>query len=231
MPELHQDPATNQIGDLLRSLHGRDTLWPTDRLAQSGWQMFPEIIRTQLSSWDSPVQTLNGVAWLLDSQPTGSSISRESTAEAAEAVHVPLLPKDQISLITRFIGLGKSQVATLFGVSRQTLYDWLKGKIAPTGDNAQRVALLARAMAPACHDLKRPLFHGFITNPPNRSEASIVELLEQAAWDEHDLTAAFQTARKLTDQRDRDLHLGDWTVSRAVGEDNLLDNSIALDLE
>jgi transcriptional regulator with XRE-family HTH domain len=148
--------------------------------------------------------------------------------EAGEVAHIPLLPKGQVSLITRFIGLGKSQVATLFGVSRQTLYGWLKGKIEPIGENAQRVALLARAMAPACRGLRRPLYHDFVTEAPTRGEASIIELLEQENWDERELAQAFQTARKLNDERAQQLGLGGRTVSRAVAENNMLDNSIAL---
>lgn len=201
MPEMTQIP---DVKNLLRFLTESDGMT----------QLRPYTIRSF-----EQIRT----AWLPESQPTG--------AVAQETHQFPILPKDQIFLITRFIGLGKSQIAALFGVSRQTLYDWLKGKIEPTGENARSIALLARAMAPACYDLKRPLFHGFITNPPNRSEASILELLEQAVWDEHDLKLAFQTARRNTDERAKQLHLSDRDVSRSVGDDNLLDNSIALCLE
>jgi transcriptional regulator with XRE-family HTH domain len=138
---------------------------------------------------------------------------------------------NQVSLITSFIGLGKSQVATIFGVSRQTLYDWLKGKIEPTGPNADRVGILSRAMASSCHGLRRPLYHVFVTEAPARGEASIIELLEQENWDERELTQAFEHARRLNDERAQQFGLGGPPASRPQGDNNQLDNSISHGLE
>lgn len=170
------------------------------------------------------------IRWLYESQPSGTLVIR-SEDEAEASSPRPLTPAEQIGLVNRHLGLGKSQIARIFGVSRQTIYDWLKG-IEPTGTNAEKLAILARAMQGACGGAQRPLYHRYVTESTATGESSIVELLEEDPWNEEDLAVAFARARRLTTERDQRLgqeHVDG--VSHSQGEANLLDNSIGNDLE
>jgi hypothetical protein len=230
MPDLHQDTDMADVSEVLRWLHRNDARGGARRRTIVVGTSAAMSCRTQLSGKTTSAQELICL-WFDNHPPTGSSVGREDLPEVRAAVTPPHLAKDQVALITRFIGLGKSHVASLLHVSRQTLYDWLKGVMEPTGDHARRVAMLARVMAPACVRLQRPLFHGYITTAPKDGETSIQDLLAAAVWDESALRAAFLMARQRTDVRDRELGLDGPTVTRAVGEDRLLENSIALGLE
>lgn len=140
--------------------------------------------------------------------------------------------REQISYVSRFLGLGKSQLARLFGVSRQTIYDWISGSSEPSGENARNLTILARALSGANGVARRPLYHRFVTERTEPDEASVVELLEETPWSEDRLTFALARARRLTDERDRRLGLDrPSSLSRAEEEDNLLDNAVAEDLE
>lgn len=133
---------------------------------------------------------------------------------------VPL--QEHASRVSTALGLGKSQVARILGVSRTTLYDWIKGKIEPQGENAERLGILGRVTAQVCHDTERPLYHRFVDAPLEGESRSIVDLLLSDEWDELELSRLLRRARDLTTERD------DRIGSSSRQEDILIDNLTGL---
>lgn len=232
MPSLYQEQVENNVSNLLRFLN--NTAFPGQAQPNHADQLrylFDEQLLTHMTSYAPELPESSIVRWLMDSRPTGSLVVNQTPSKETLQPKAPRISSDQVRLITSFIGLGKSQVATIFGVSRQTLYDWLKGKIEPTGANANRVSMLSRSMAPACQNLRRPLYHGYITESLHQGEISILALLKQETWSERELAHAFEQARLLTDEREQQLGLSGPTTSRKEGDNYQLDNSIAFGLE
>jgi len=129
---------------------------------------------------------------------------------------IPL--REDASLISTALGLGKSQVARFLGVSRTTLYDWIKGKIEPQGENAARLRALGRLTVEVCRDTRRPLYHRFVEAPLEGESESILDLLLREQWDEAELARLLHRARYLTTERDKRI----GSTSRQ--EDILIDN-------
>jgi len=229
MPNLYLNQTESDVASLLGAL--KDLVFQAHDQTHNLLRHLDSQSLTHLT-YSSPEFSRSSIGrWFIDNQPTGSLVIHELAPKENVRLDAPRIPSDQVRLITSFIGLGKSQVATIFGVSRQTLYDWLKGKIEPTGVNATRVSILSRAMSSACKDLHRPLYHGYITKAPSEDEQSILELLGREEWVEKKLTQAFAQARRLTDERGQQLGLSRSIMSRTQGDNNQLDNSIALGLE
>lgn len=137
------------------------------------------------------------------------------------------------SLISTALGLGKSDIARILGVSRPTLYSWIKGTSEPKeNDHPERLRTLGEWMDDICRESSRPLYHRFVEAPmPGRTD-SILSLLQTERWDKERLRELLAEARRLTMERDR--HLGnDVPVAVALTrqKNNLLDNSMALNLE
>jgi len=135
---------------------------------------------------------------IIDQSARWTSASRASSVASQS---IPL--REHASLASTVLGLGKSQIARILGVSRMTLYDWIKGEIEPQGRNAVRLASLGRLTTEISRDTERPLYHRFVETPLEGEPSSILELLLQDEWDEQQLLALLQRARDLTAERDR----------------------------
>jgi transcriptional regulator with XRE-family HTH domain len=131
------------------------------------------------------------------------------------------------------IGLSKSDVARILGVSRPALYAWINGESEPQGENAARLRVLGRLAAEACRDTSRPLFHEYVNQALHKESASILDLLLGEAWDEPRLRHLFIEARRLTTARDARIARAKpaHTPTAAVQGDTLRDNLTALGVE
>lgn len=157
-----------------------------------------------------------------------STTTLELELNEAEGEATGLMPfEDQIALVVHTLGFSKRQLAELFGVSRQAIYDWLKGGNI-SGENASRLSKLAGLLQEAAPDTRRPLYHGFTTQPLADGVPSILELLRARPWNEDRILTQLRQARNLTTQRmgrrgdDRS-----W-VSKAQGDENFTDNMLSL---
>ncbi len=145
----------------------------------------------------------------------------------------PAIPfSEHASLVSTALGLGKSDVARIFGVSRPTLYSWIKGTSEPKGsDYSDRLRTLGELTSEICKEMSRPLYHRFVEEPLPAQTTSIFKLLQAEQWDKLQLRQLLAEARRLTSERDQ--RLGQpipANVSQAEQESNLVDNSIALNL-
>ena len=140
---------------------------------------------------------------------------------------------EHASLVSFALGLGKSDVARILGISRPTLYSWIKGESEPrASDHPDRLRKLGELTAEICKESKRPLYHRFVEEPLVNQYSSILTLLLADVWNETQLRPLLAEARRLTSERDQRLgHAIPINISKSKQEANLLDNSIALNLE
>ena len=137
------------------------------------------------------------------------------------------------SLVSSALGLGKSDIARILGISRPTLYSWIKGDSEPReNDHPERLRTLGELTSEICKKSKRPLYHRFVEEPLPLQTISILNHLLAQQWDLDKLRELLSEARRLTSERDQRLgHDTPIKVSQSKQESNLLDNSIALNLE
>jgi hypothetical protein len=140
---------------------------------------------------------------------------------------------EHASLVSSALGLGKSDIARILGISRPTLYSWIKGTSEPReSDHPERLRMLGELTSEICGETKRPLYHRFVEEPLSNQTTSILNLLLAEHWDLPQLRQLLAEARRLTSARDQRLgHVTPSSISPSKQESNLLDNSIALNLE
>lgn len=131
--------------------------------------------------------------------------SPDHGAQEETATPDPATPfREHAALASHALGLGKSQVARILGVSRVTLYDWLKGKREPKeGDNPERLRVLGTLAAEVCTTDQRPIYHRFVEHSLPGQSASILDLLMQPEWDLPRIRTLLHEARRLTIERDQ----------------------------
>jgi transcriptional regulator with XRE-family HTH domain len=117
-------------------------------------------------------------------------------------IQQPLLVVEQARLVANGLGLSKSELANVFGVSRPALYAWINGESVPQGENAQRLGLLAELLRDTLKGAKRPLFHEYVTEPLQGKETSLHGLIMKKHWNKAELTATLSAAWQQTLQRD-----------------------------
>ena len=140
---------------------------------------------------------------------------------------------EHAALVSFALGLGKSDIARILGISRPTLYSWIKGTSEPrASDHPERLRKLGELTAEICRESKRPLYHRFVEEPLPNQASSIFSLLLAVEWDESQIRQLLAEARRLTSERDERLgHATPISISKSKQESKLLDNSLALNLE
>ena len=139
----------------------------------------------------------------------------------------PMSTAEQIALVVHTVGFGKRQLAEIFGVSRQVIYDWLRGGNVREED-ADRLETLARLVLAVSGDTRRPLYHRFTTRPLAEGEDSLLDLLRADRWDEDRILALLRRARTLTTQRQGRQGKERGPTSRLRRDGNLTDNLLSL---
>jgi transcriptional regulator with XRE-family HTH domain len=134
---------------------------------------------------------------------------------------------DQIALVVHTLGFSKRQLAELFGVSRQAIYDWLKGR-SISGENASKLSKIAGLVMEVTPDTRRPLHHQFTTQPLTDREPSILDLLRADPWDMDRIFAQLHRARELTSQLLAGQDSGRDRITQEQGDGNFVDNLLSL---
>jgi transcriptional regulator with XRE-family HTH domain len=153
--------------------------------------------------------------------------------EEHKSIDLNAIPfSEHAALVSTALGLGKSDVARILGISRPTLYSWIKGTSEPReNDHPERLRLLGELTRDICQVTTRPLYHRYIEAPLPNQINSIFTLLQAEQWNLPQIRSLLTEARRLTLERDQRLgHDIPVNVSKAKQETNLLDNSIALNL-
>ena len=193
----------------------------------AGFELFRE--RRDFCFLDSPLGYVDAAApvWWSGDADSSSVAPRLEANIAGEGIHGPVSTADQMALIVHTLGFSKRQLAALFGVSRQAIYDWLKGGNV-SGKNADRISRLARLLMDVTSDTRRPLYHRFTTLPLAEGEPSILDLLRADPWDTDRILDRLRRARILTTQRQARQGRRRFRGSLAQGDENLMDNLLSL---
>lgn len=142
-------------------------------------------------------------------------------------VTIPL--REHAARISTDLGLGKSDIARIFDISRPTLYSWIKGETEPKEDRqAERVRQLGELVAAVCLPNQAPIYDRFVEYALPGETTSILEHLRQPEWDLPTLQRLLTDARRLTDERARRLLAQAGTGARSRGDVTLADNLIDL---
>ena len=165
--------------------------------------------------WWSGNADSSAVVWW----PKATSLGEESQESMSTA--------EQIALVVHTLGFGKRQLAEIFGVSRQAIYDWLRGGNV-RDENADRLEKLARLVLAVSGDTRRPLYHRFMNRPLAEGERSLLDLLCADRWDEKRILAQLRRARALTTQRQARQGKERSPSSGSRRDDNLTDNLLSL---
>ena len=122
-------------------------------------------------------------------------------APSATAFHVEAAPGDEaeavlpsrmVSLVLRRLALGKTDLARSLGVTRQTIYDWLKDAHAPDEARMSRLGMLYGIAS----ELEQPLSRAVV-----RSVAvGGVTLLQALSQDDLDIGVVREVLRVLSDE-------------------------------
>lgn len=134
---------------------------------------------------------------------------------------------DQAALVVHTLGFSKLQLAKLFGVSRQAIYDWLKGSEI-SDKNVNKLSELAQLLWEVTVDTRRPLYHRFTTQPLDEGEPSILDLLCTNPWDTDRIRTLLRRARDLTTERQARQDTSRSKRSSVQGDSNLMDNLLSL---
>lgn len=146
----------------------------------------------------------------------------------------PLTISQQAELVASSLGINKTQFAEIFGVSRPTVYAWVKGTSEqPTTENANRLRLLAEILYVACKDSPRPIYHAFVEQPMGGESKSILSLLLEKAWNKEELLRLLPAAGRMTWDRNQNLAKMKPNIlpSHSAREDILMDNLASLGME
>lgn len=161
--------------------------------------------------------------WLIPNADSSGPVFRPVPVDAEQADSSLASTADQMALAVHTLGFNKRQLAEVFGVSRQAIYDWLKGANV-NEKNTRRLAELANLLKDITAETRRPLYHRFTTQSLDDGCPSILDLLLAEHWDRKRIRTQLRRARSLTTERDRRLNRRRRHVTQSDGEENLEDN-------
>jgi len=148
----------------------------------------------------------------------------------------PIPANDRIRDILRYLGLTKTQLKDICGVSRQTLYDWLDGKFEPDADNAARLQEIHKAALVVPRGARRPLKAALLSQPILGAE-TLLDLLRKPRLDFAVLQDAIAMLAERSGQAERRSakalreRLGFSPSKREAQDQVLADNADDLDSE
>jgi len=139
----------------------------------------------------------------------------------------------QVRLVLGKLGLSKSDLAKILGVTRPTLYAWLDGHIEPKSENASRLAEIASIVNEEEEFKDQPLFHAYIERRISGHPLSLLEALSAPSLDTSLIKAMIAKIRMMTS--DRNIRIGkdalnDSFVAHSGGNEEsiLAENLIAI---
>lgn len=136
--------------------------------------------------------------------------------------------RGQVLLVVDTLGLGKGQLAGIFGVTMPDIYAWLGDPGAMNDKNAAKMRRLAGMLAESAGELRQPLYHRYVTERIEPETASILGLLRQDPWDEERIRILLGRARADTAERQKRQERGLRPGSEDYSEKTLVDNLVAL---
>jgi hypothetical protein len=143
---------------------------------------------------------------------------------------VPVIPyREHATRVSSSLGIGKSDIARIFDISRPTLYSWIKGDTEPKeGRQSERLRQLGELVAEITRPNQLPIYGRFVEYALPSEQTSILDMLRQPAWDVPQLRRLLVMARHLSDERNRRIVAQSPGAGSGRGEETQIDNLIDL---
>ena len=182
------------------------------------------------AGYAATVSPFGSSSLVVDMRPT---ISRTLVVDAAlhGQVHsvVALSTAEQVRELLAALSLNKSQLASVLGISRPTLYEWLDGN-EPAQANASRIDSLLRVLAAAGVASRSPLNARFVRRPIVPGMPSLLEVLQRESPNQAEIvklinaaqahSGAAQTRRTEREDRLRGLGFDDPSDDERAGKNS-----------
>ena len=136
--------------------------------------------------------------------------------------------RGQMLLVVDMLGLGKGQLAGIFGVPMSDIYAWLDDPGVMSDENAGKARSLAGMLAESAGESRQPLYHRYVTEPLDPETASIFDLLRQDPWNVKRIRSLLRRAQADTAERQERQERGLRQSSEDRNEKTLIDNLVAL---
>ena len=130
---------------------------------------------------------------------TITAVPTGETARSGLRAALALSVADQAREALAALALNKTQLASVLGVSRPTLYDWLDGK-EPNAFNSQRLTTLLRLLASAGVTSANPLSPRFLRQALKEDGTPLLEALSAESIDEQLVSSLVREAKALGEQ-------------------------------
>jgi hypothetical protein len=154
----------------------------------------------------------------------------EPEARRRPQLAAPIPANERIRDILGYLGLTKTQLKDICGVSRQTLYDWIDGKFEPDADNAARLKEIHKAALVVPQRARKPL-RAALFSQPILGEETLLDLLRKRRLDFNVLQDAIvmlaDRSKQIEDRSAKALRerLGFSSVKRESQDQVLADNA------
>jgi len=170
----------------------------------------------------------NLAAALADSSSASIPRRRAQTAPADVGPRVEVMSAaEHLTLVSMAFSLGKRELSAILRVSRQSIYDWLRGgDLSP--QNRRRLLRLARLAREFGGDAGKGILHRFIAEPIEEGQPSILDMLERDRWDERRIRVFLTEARERT-ARSRASSARTWLESLGMQRPGPAEEALALE--
>ena len=136
--------------------------------------------------------------------------------------------QENAQFAARGLALSKSDLASIFNVTRPTIYNWLNGTEPEDQRHHRKLRILGSIAKDVSRKTLRPPYKGLIHDLMPGESTSLLDLLREDTWEEAELRRLFLKARDLTTQRDE--RLGNYPPSSLEEDErNLFENILSLD--
>lgn len=147
------------------------------------------------------------------------------TSIVQQKTHNSILVSEKLETIIRKLSLSKKGLCKILDVSRPSLYSWLNNSAEPEKENINMVNNLYWMIEKSGVDA--PLFRGYVENPVNGYNESLLEILEKQSFMENpqEVSDLIKKISYLSNERQRKIN------DHKITEDGLADASKDLILE
>jgi transcriptional regulator with XRE-family HTH domain len=136
----------------------------------------------------------------------------------------------QVRLVLGKLGLSKSDLAKILGVTRPTLYAWLDGRIEPKSENASRLAAIASIVNEDAGLKDQPLFHAYIERRISGYSLSLLEALSEPSLDTSLIKGMIAKIRMMTSDRNNRIGKGrvddSFAAPTGANEERILEENL-----
>ena len=122
------------------------------------------------------------------------------SAYAKKKPERPITSREQLMLISTFFGFPKSKLGEIFGVTRQSIYNWFDGA-EPDNEHYKKIKRLADVAFKVEPQPSQPIFHIYTNEVINGYDKSLFDYLLDDDFDKNVVTRLSRTLYKMSKER------------------------------